>query len=573
MNIIKKILFSLTLSFAVISSSFAMEPTGLDSGGKTRCYAHSVFQVLVLIPGIEEYLLQFNNQMAKDLSRFLQSLSSGTPNQELKEKIIKNIVGEAGFYDPGFFLRELFAKATPYQEGNPLNYIVKTMKSLGITTKYDQHTDSDGLAENFANIIHIAPHYFVTVKKNGIWYTISDDHVSLNEGNTVQNGNIRISFYKKSETNPAPEITLHEREQELQRQERLEQERLNQELQVAAENNDLEQASWLIQEGANPRILNHEYMSSLLLYAKNQNYFNIVTTLIMSGADIRSLNYDDISHLLNNITNSEAIKALIEKEQELFALEREEIIRFEIEREERNRLEWERLNQELRDAVENNDLEKASWLIQEGANPRIINHEYMPNLLEYAVSQNYFNIVTTLITSGASIEILYDTTISDLLSSGKIRYQAKNILEQEQIQRESIRREQEIREREKRRTNIIIALKENIFMEETSILGRSEITNTYLEEDVLAEILTRYKLGSAGFFTAKTIIRSNYDRNIFLEKIIRFISSNLLEELTNLQNDKLKKARNNIHKLYIYLEKNHPDLVRYRKRRTRRRRR
>ena len=80
----------------------------------------------------------------------------------------------------------------------------------------------------------------------------------------------------------------------------------------------------------------------------------------------------------------------------------------------------------------------------------------------------------------------------------------------------------------------------------------SERTNTYLEEDVLSEILSAYRPGSPGFQRGIGIIKSNDNRNKYFVSIRRFISSNLLSELERLDYDKLEEARNNIYKLYQF---------------------
>ncbi len=226
------------------------------------------------------------------------------------------------------------------------------------------------------------------------------------------------------------------------------------------------------------------------------------------------------------------------------------------------------INNQLLIAINDHSITDVWNYLNQGANP---NAKYNDGqtALSYAISKNLLEIASILIESGANIENLDNDSISNLLVNAMGR--AREILQQEQRQREEIEQNrQRETDSEARRTNIITALKRFEFR---SVLNISETTNTYLEEDVLAEMLTRYNPGSPGFLEAKKIIMSEYNRRIFLQKIRRFISSNLLKELTNLTDRKLERARNNIYDLYEHLKINYPDLLRSRKRRPSRRRR
>ena len=653
MNIIKKILLSLILSFVAISSSFAMESTNSPIVLKHQinwCYANSIFQVLVIIPGLRDFIAQYTspyNPVANSLVEFLDEYHNTDPrtynisfNRDIQTKLeIKKValmeaifnsptattstlyIGQTGnpfkgMQDPVNFLSVLLKEAT---HETSINFSTKNiLKKLGIKfiekVKVGDHyylptgqklIHEDG---NFANILYAGAHYFVEVERGDTWFHVDD----LSEKRGIKNTPLiinnkwtlrRLSFYTIQEEDPQKtEIEIiqnlieeynffwrnNNRIPKIQKEDyiingsiiRIDPETnptIQYLVRYAVENNYTKEAAILLNHGAKYSYLHDKRQEQLILSAVVNNDFEKVKIYLESGANPNS--QDNIQnpilfHAINK-NNIEMVQLLINFGVELEARDMFGRTTLECAKSDEMRNILTSINYSIDDqlliAINDRSIQEIRNSINQGASP---NAKYNDGqtALHYAISKNLFEIASILIESRANIENLDNDSISDLLVNAT--EQAREILQQELLERHEQKRfeqqrkiqEAKERQREEKRTNIIAALKEFVFR---SVLKISQTTNTYLEEDVLSEMLTRYNPRSPGFLAAKKIIRSEYNRKTFLRKMRRFISSNLLKELTNLTDSKLEQARDNIYDLYEYLKKNHSDLVSSRKRRRR----
>lgn len=171
---LKNIFLSLVLSLLTFSNSFAMKPVGLVNG-RSICYANAAIQMLFAIPKINKYLLTKNTDVSRKLLTLYTSYKEGTPNNELKLEIIKNIMGENNIANQSMFgfIEELFTQIDPeisMVNGTALEYIQNIFENLGIIV---------GVNENhIANIIHTGGHYYAEIKYKGQWYEVNDSIVT-----------------------------------------------------------------------------------------------------------------------------------------------------------------------------------------------------------------------------------------------------------------------------------------------------------------------------------------------------------------------------------------------------------
>ena len=175
---LKNIFLSLVLSLLTLSNSFAMQPVGLTNGAGI-CYANAAIQMLFATPGLLNYLATKETETSNKLLGLYFSYEAGTPNNELKMEIIRDIMGENISVQNDFeFIEKLFI------EIDPAKPLMDILENLGIVADVNEN--------HIANIIHTGGHYYAEIKHNGQWYKANDNRITTIDGPTYANLNDQV---------------------------------------------------------------------------------------------------------------------------------------------------------------------------------------------------------------------------------------------------------------------------------------------------------------------------------------------------------------------------------------------